>query len=129
MQVKNIAVDQNLKELTPHRTVVLPLACYNTTISEHINGYIPLHWHDEIQFVLVVKGEAVLQINEERIAVREGDGLFIFISYDVYSKQLDKARHQFIFLYALLIPNKKGTSSPKVPSIWKSMLLFYYLYF
>ncbi|KKB35346.1 AraC family transcriptional regulator [Bacillus thermotolerans] len=77
MQIKNIAVDQNLKELTPHRTVVLPLACYNTTISEHINGYIPLHWHDEIQFVLVVKGEAGFQINEERIAVRKGDGLFI----------------------------------------------------
>jgi AraC family transcriptional regulator, melibiose operon regulatory protein len=77
MQMKNFMVDQNLKELTEHRTVVLPLACYETTINQNINGYIPLHWHDECQFVLVVKGEAVFQINEENLTVQEGEGLFI----------------------------------------------------
>lgn len=77
MQIKNIAIDQNLKELTQHRTVVLPIACYNTTINKNIHDYIPLHWHDEIQFVLIIKGEAIFQINEERLVVREGDGLFI----------------------------------------------------
>ena len=70
-------VDQSLKELTEHRTLVLPIACYETTINQNINGYIPLHWHDEIQFVLIVKGEAIFQINEEKIVVREGEGLFI----------------------------------------------------
>jgi AraC-like DNA-binding protein/mannose-6-phosphate isomerase-like protein (cupin superfamily) len=70
-------VDQSLKELTEHRTVVLPIACYETTINQNINGYIPLHWHDEIQFVLIVKGEAIFQINEEKLVVREGEGLFI----------------------------------------------------
>lgn len=77
MQIKNFKIDQNLKEMTEHRTVVLPLACYQTTINQNIHGYIPLHWHDEIQFVLVVKGEAIFQINEERVVVQEGDGLFI----------------------------------------------------
>lgn len=77
MQIKNFQIDQSLKELTEHRTVVLPIACYLTTINQNIHGYIPLHWHDEIQFVLVVKGEAIFQINEERVAVQEGDGLFI----------------------------------------------------
>ncbi|MGM9928380.1 MAG: helix-turn-helix domain-containing protein [Bacillus sp. (in: firmicutes)] len=77
MQIKDFMVDQSLKELTEHRTVVLPIACYETTINKNINGYIPLHWHDEFQFVLVVKGEAIFQINEEKVAVREGEGLFI----------------------------------------------------
>lgn len=77
MQIKDFIVDQSLKELTEHRTVVLPIACYETTISENKNGYIPLHWHDEFQFVLVVKGEAIFQINEENITVQEGEGLFI----------------------------------------------------
>lgn len=77
MQIKNIAIDQNLKELTQHRTTVLPIACYYTTINQHINGYIPLHWHNEIQFVLIIKGEAHFQINEERLVVPEGNGLFI----------------------------------------------------
>nr|WP_206702906.1 AraC family transcriptional regulator [Bacillus sonorensis] len=70
-------IDQNLKELTEHRTVELPVACYETRINQNINGYIPLHWHDEIQFVLILKGVAVFQINEEKIGVQEGDGLFI----------------------------------------------------
>ena len=77
MQIKDFSVDHNLKELTEHRTVVLPVACYVTTINENINGYIPLHWHDEFQFVLVVKGTAHFQINEEPISVLEGEGLFI----------------------------------------------------
>ncbi|WP_219837175.1 helix-turn-helix domain-containing protein [Paenibacillus sp. R14(2021)] len=77
MQIKNFMIDQNLKELTEHRTVMLPIACYETTINKNIHGFIPLHWHDEIQFVLIAKGEAIFQINEERLAVQEGDGLFI----------------------------------------------------
>ncbi|ARK32585.1 AraC family transcriptional regulator [Halalkalibacter krulwichiae] len=70
-------VDQDLKELTEHRTVVLPLACYETTITQNINGHIPLHWHEELQFVLILKGTAMFQVNEENITVREGEGLFI----------------------------------------------------
>ncbi|MBT2679347.1 AraC family transcriptional regulator [Bacillus sp. ISL-35] len=77
MQVKNFMVDQSLKELTEHRTVELPIACYETIINQNINGYIPLHWHDEFQFVHVVKGEAVFQVNEVNINVKEGEGLFI----------------------------------------------------
>ncbi|MGO4889517.1 helix-turn-helix domain-containing protein [Anaerobacillus sp. MEB173] len=77
MQIKDFMIDQNLKELTEHRTVVLPVACYETTINQNLNGFIPLHWHDELQFVLVRKGEAFFQINEEKITVREGEGLFI----------------------------------------------------
>ncbi|WP_134698590.1 AraC family transcriptional regulator [Ammoniphilus sp. YIM 78166] len=77
MQIKNFMVDQSLKELTEHRTVVLPIACYETTINQNIHGYIPLHWHDEIQFVLILNGEAIFQVNEEKLVVREGNGLFI----------------------------------------------------
>ncbi|GIP23608.1 AraC family transcriptional regulator [Paenibacillus sp. J22TS3] len=77
MQIRDFMIDQSLKELTEHRTVVLPVACYETRINHNISGYIPLHWHDEIQFVQVVKGEAIFQINEEKLTVREGEGLFI----------------------------------------------------
>jgi len=77
VQIKNFKIDHNLKELTEHRTVEMPIACYETTIRQNINGYIPLHWHDELQFVLIRKGEAVFQINEEKITVQEGEGLFI----------------------------------------------------
>lgn len=77
MQIKDFSIDSNLKERTEHRTVVLPFACYETTINQNIHGHIPLHWHDEIQFVRIVKGEAVFQINEEKITLRQDEGIFI----------------------------------------------------
>jgi AraC family transcriptional regulator, melibiose operon regulatory protein len=77
MGIKDPIIDQNLKSLTEYRTITLPMACYEKVINQNINGYIPLHWHDEFQFVLIFKGEAIFQINEEKITVREGEGLFI----------------------------------------------------
>jgi len=77
LQIKDFKLDEKLKELTNHRTIELPIACYETTISKNVNGYIPLHWHDELQFVHVTKGEGTFQINEEKIVISEGEGLFI----------------------------------------------------
>ncbi|SDI43279.1 transcriptional regulator, AraC family [Alteribacillus persepolensis] len=77
MQIKDFELDEKLKELTKHRTIELPIACYETTISKNVNGYIPLHWHDEVQFVYVTKGEGTFQINEEKNVISEGEGLFI----------------------------------------------------
>ncbi|QOS79954.1 helix-turn-helix transcriptional regulator [Paenibacillus sp. JNUCC31] len=70
-------MDQNRKELTDHRTVTLPVACYETTIVRHVHGHIPLHWHDELQFVLIVQGKALFHVNDQKIVVSQGDGLFI----------------------------------------------------
>lgn len=77
MQFREFTIDPDFRELTEHRTTVLPLACYHTTIIHNINGYIPMHWHEELQFVLVVKGQAVFQIQEEKVILSKGEALFI----------------------------------------------------
>ncbi|MFP7169571.1 AraC family transcriptional regulator [Terribacillus sp. 7520-G] len=77
MQIKDFLINQELEELTQHRTVELPLACYETKIKENIHGHIPLHWHNEIQFVLIINGSAAFQINEEKVKVSKGEGIFI----------------------------------------------------
>lgn len=77
MQTKNFVIDESLKDLTSRQKIIMPITCYETTINKNILGYIPLHWHDEIQFVQVVKGESIFQVNEDWIVVREGEGLFI----------------------------------------------------
>lgn len=98
MQIKDFRIDQSLRELTEHRTVVLPIACYETTINQNINGYIPLHWHDEFQFVLVVKGEAIFQINEENVSIQEGEGLFINSGYLHMAKEKNNSGCVYICL-------------------------------
>ncbi|MCW3790259.1 AraC family transcriptional regulator [Paenibacillus sp. LS1] len=75
--MKDFIVDKNFKELTHHRTTVISMACYRTTINHNINGYIPMHWHEEFQFVLIIKGQAIFQIQEEQVIMDEGEALFI----------------------------------------------------
>lgn len=77
MQLRNFKVDENLKELTKHQTIDLPIACYKTTIIQNIHGYTPLHWHDEIQFIRIINGIATFQINENIVELQKGSGIFI----------------------------------------------------
>lgn len=42
-----------------------------------MSGYIPLHWHDEFQFVFILEGEAEFHINEKILNIQQGDGVFI----------------------------------------------------
>ncbi|MGN7413753.1 AraC family transcriptional regulator [Paenibacillus sp. SAF-068] len=77
MQNIEFIIDHNLKEMTEHRTDTLSVACYETTIVHNVHGHIPLHWHDELQFVAVLQGKALFHINDQKIAVPQGDGIFI----------------------------------------------------
>lgn len=78
MPAINFKIDTtSLQELTTHRTTTLPLACYKTDIRQHVQGHIPLHWHDELQFVLMIRGNARFQIYDQQLSVQQGDGLFI----------------------------------------------------
>ncbi|MGG4477424.1 AraC family transcriptional regulator [Bacillus altitudinis] len=70
-------IDNNLKELTEHSTTTWPIALYHTKIRDHMSGYIPLHWHDEFQFVFILEGEAEFHINEKILNIQQGDGVFI----------------------------------------------------
>lgn len=77
MQITNFQLNAQLQELTKHHTVTLPVACYETTIQANVHGYIPLHWHEELQWIVVLQGEAQFQVNEEYMTVSKGEGLFI----------------------------------------------------
>lgn len=77
MHNHHFLIDYNLKELTEHSTTTWPIAIYHTKIRHHRSGYIPLHWHDEFQFVFILEGEAEFHINEETLCLKQGDGIFI----------------------------------------------------
>ncbi|MEK4183001.1 AraC family transcriptional regulator [Bacillus sp. FSL K6-1145] len=77
MNNHHFLIDYNLKKLTEHSTTTWSIALYHTKICDHRSGHIPLHWHDEFQFVFILEGEAEFHINEETICLKEGDGVFI----------------------------------------------------
>ena len=77
MQVYNIILDHHQKETTQHGSLGFPLAIYTTRISRNILKAIPWHWHEELQFCVVMEGDVVFQINDHTVQLTAGEGIFI----------------------------------------------------
>jgi len=77
MQTYHILIDTNQKETTLHGTFEFPVAIYTTQISKNVLGFIDWHWHDELQLCLVAKGQVEFQVNEDKIVLNEGEGIYI----------------------------------------------------
>lgn len=77
MQVNSIALTQNLQEITLQGSTHFPLSIYTIVVKEHIYGHIPLHWHDELQFILVTKGTVKFSVEKKEYVLEENQGLFI----------------------------------------------------
>lgn len=56
----------------------------------------PLHWHDEVQFALVIKGSVNFTLNNEQFIVPEGDGIFINSGIPHSAKPINDEDSQYI---------------------------------
>lgn len=77
LQIFDIQTTNDLQEITMHGNSLFPIGVYKTQLSKNVHGYVPLHWHDEIQFVLVVKGCVNFSVNQSSYYVDEKNGIFI----------------------------------------------------
>ena len=77
MQVFDIQITNDLQEITMHGNPMFPIGVYKTQLSRNVHGYVPLHWHDEMQFVLVIKGCVIFSVNQSTYYVGEKNGIFI----------------------------------------------------
>lgn len=58
---------------------------------------VPPHFHDSIEFVLVIKGQCDIYINGNKNQVKEGDGVFID-SFDVHYYEYYQGSEYYVFL-------------------------------
>jgi len=77
MQVFDIPLTNELQEITRHISDDFPVSIYKTCINKNVYGYVPLHWHEELQLILVVKGRAKFTVDGDVHIIEKGDGLFI----------------------------------------------------
>ncbi len=73
----DIQITNDLQEITMHGNPLFPVGVYKTNLSKNIHGFVPLHWHDELQFVLVVKGCVSFTVNQSTYHIKENNGIFI----------------------------------------------------
>ncbi|QYR23245.1 AraC family transcriptional regulator [Paenibacillus sp. sptzw28] len=65
-----------LKEDRLHGDTMLPLAVYEVKCEPGEKGF-ECHWHDEAEFLVVLQGEALIQVDTEYFTVRAGEAVFI----------------------------------------------------
>ena len=70
-------VDENLRETTQHGSEEFPMAIYLQEIWRNKNGCVLLHWHNEMQFVIIQTGTVRYRVNQEDYLLTPGQALFI----------------------------------------------------
>lgn len=71
---------QSLHEINRYADAAFPVGMYTVTKSEIIpegRGYMDLHWHEELQFTLVVKGTVEMQVDGRQYTLKEDQAIFI----------------------------------------------------
>lgn len=77
MQIRDIQIDENQKETTLHGNYDFPMAAYVNQLDKNVLGFVNWHWHEEIQFSLVTKGEVEFLVNQDTYTLKAGQGIFI----------------------------------------------------
>ncbi|MBK5441637.1 AraC family transcriptional regulator [Peribacillus sp. TH24] len=138
MQIYNISINSQYQELVQYKDPQWPVIFYHTNIRKNIVGYIPLHWHEELQFVVVTGGHVCFQIHGEEINLNEGEGIFIN-SGVIHEAQADSCEGRYICwnvgvhlassyiekkYIGFLIQNEKVPFIPFSPSInWQNDIM------
>ena len=72
-----IPVNRDLMEQTEHGSYRFSLAIYENQMDRSRRGSVPMHWHDELQFAVVMQGEVRFRIAQQDYLLRKGEGIFI----------------------------------------------------
>ena len=72
----NLNEYQNYHEAKSHTSADFPYNTYLCSIPLDFTQ-VPLHWHEELEMVVIQKGEGTISVDFDRQAVRAGDMVFI----------------------------------------------------
>ncbi len=74
IQTCKIILDSSNKELNIQGDIQLPVAIYNDDLKQ---CSVPYHWHEELELIVVEKGEMELVIEFEKYHIKQGESIFI----------------------------------------------------
>lgn len=84
-----------MKEKIPHGNSMFPLTIHEIQTDIEFSERLNCHWHNEIEFLVVTKGEAVFYINERSYHVKEGDILFVHPNFLHSASAMDNCAFDF----------------------------------
>lgn len=84
-----------MKEKIPHGNAMFPLMVHEIDTDIQFSERLNCHWHNEIEFFVVTKGEAEFHINERTYHVKQGDVLLVHSNLLHSASAIDDLPFQF----------------------------------
>lgn len=116
LSVCETKIDAQGRELLEHGTALFPIACYHDDLQKE---WVPWHWHEELEFILVTEGKAVVAADSERHILQQGEGCFI--NAEVLHAAWNAGNEGCRFHSAVFHPRLVGGSMDSV--FWQNYLL------
>lgn len=73
----NLYTDTKLYEQIPHTTDSAPYSIHFTEVASGAEPALYLHWHKEIEFLLLTSGKLLFQVEDASFELHTGDAIFI----------------------------------------------------
>ena len=77
MIVNRISLKDNLEEILPYENEAFPYLVFYEELDQYLEGFVPWHWHEEIEFFTVIQGRLRFSTNQNTYDLAEGEGGFI----------------------------------------------------
>ena len=111
----NTTVNMEGRELVEHGTALFPIACYHDELAK---SPVPWHWHDELEALIVIRGQAVVAAGIERFVVKAGEGMFF--NAGVLHGAWDRGKSKTEFHSLVFHPRLVGGSMDSI--FWQNYL-------
>ena len=91
-----VVTDRQGRELRPHGTALFPVEGCNDDL---VVSPVLWHWHDDLEAAVVRRGAALLSVEGESHAIRQGDGFFINagVLHGVFPREGECLLHSVVF--------------------------------
>ncbi|WP_068786341.1 AraC family transcriptional regulator [Paenibacillus phocaensis] len=93
-------VSRDMKETVAHGSRQFRMSVHMTKVPPINNVVLYSHWHEELEFLFLAKGSALVHIGQEKVKVRSGEIVFIPPNLLHSASRLD--REEIVF-YAVLV--------------------------
>lgn len=89
-------VSRDMKETLAHGSRQFRMSVHMTRVPPINNVVLYSHWHEELEFLFLAKGSALVHIGQEKVAVRSGEVVFIPMNLLHSASRLDQGKSFFM---------------------------------
>jgi len=107
---KKLRVDSEKREIPVHIRLGFPIGILTSRFTEDTYDFVDWHWHEEVQYIVVLEGSFRFHIADKKYEVSSGNGIFINV-HQIHKAEALEPNSAYFFIYfhpALLTSEKES---------------------